>query len=329
MRLQYKTSEKVTGIFILLTLLIFLFIVATVGRGKNWFRKHITYYTTFQEGYNLTPGSRVKLFGTDIGKVTDVVLTADNQVRVKIRVLATYGSRLRADSTAIVESPTFIGSEYIAISPGSANAPGIPPESVIPSKEKKKLTEYLDEYDVEDKLKRFGEIIEDLARITAQLKDSDGPLLGTLGNIHRLSVSIDAGEGTLGRILRTDDLYYLIKNELETVAEILASIKDTADRSVKITEKAGAIAENLEQTMSTAPEIITKVDELLDKMLQVAALLTEAMIEVPEISREAKEGMREVNNLLDAVKKNFLVRPYLPPPAEPESHGVEIRGGLD
>ena len=88
MRLEYSTMEKMTGAFILLTLLIFLFTVAIVGRGKNWFRKHVTYYTTFQEGYNLVSGSRVKLFGTDVGKVMEVELTEDNKVRVRIRILS-------------------------------------------------------------------------------------------------------------------------------------------------------------------------------------------------------------------------------------------------
>ena len=56
MRLQYATMEKVTGAFIVLTLVILVFTATIVGRGKNWFRKHVTYYTTFEEGYNLVSG---------------------------------------------------------------------------------------------------------------------------------------------------------------------------------------------------------------------------------------------------------------------------------
>ncbi|MGD8706819.1 MAG: MlaD family protein, partial [Syntrophobacterales bacterium] len=156
MRLQYSTMERMTGAFILLTLIVFLFTVAVVGRGKNWFRKHVVYYTTFEEGYNLVSGSRVKLLGTDIGSVTDVLLTKDNKVKVQVRVLAEYASRIRANSVATVESPTVIGSEYINIRPGTSKAAVIPPEGLIPTKEKKKFTEYLEQYEIGAKLEHIG-----------------------------------------------------------------------------------------------------------------------------------------------------------------------------
>ncbi len=179
MKLQYSTMERMTGAFILLTLIVFLFTVAVVGRGKNWFRKHVVYYTTFEEGYNLVSGSRVKLLGTDIGSVTDVLLTKGNKVKVRVKVLAEYASRIRANSVATVESPTVIGSEYINIRPGTSKAAAIPPEGLIPTKEKKKFTEYLEEYEIGAKLEHISKILEDLALITDQLKDPNGPFFGT------------------------------------------------------------------------------------------------------------------------------------------------------
>ena len=72
--------------------------------------------------------------------------------------------------------------------------------------------------------------------------------------------------------------------------------------------------------------MVDKVQELLDRLLRVSALMEKAMVEVPEISAQAREGMREVNLILESVKENFLIRPNLPPPPESESHGLEIRG---
>jgi phospholipid/cholesterol/gamma-HCH transport system substrate-binding protein len=326
MKLEYSTMEKMVGAFILVTLLIFLFTVAMVGRGKNWFRKQVTYYTTFKEGYNLTSGARVKLFGTDIGNVTDVQLTPDNKVRVKIRILADYASRLRTNSIATVESPTFIGSEYIAIIPGTKDAPLLHPEGEIPSRERKSLTDYLEEYEASKKIKELGEIIEDLASITKQLKDSKGPLLGTLGNIEQLTAAINEGRGTLGRIVRGEDLYQRLVDELEAISKILASIQKTADHSARIGANVEQMSENLATATRKAPEMTAQVQELLNRMIKVSLLLEKAMTEAPAISRQAREGMREVNRILDSIQKNFLIRPYLPPPAVPQSHGLEMRG---
>jgi len=305
MRVQYSTMERMTGAFILLTLLIFLFTVAVVGRGKNWFRKHVVFYTTFEEGYNLVSGSRVKLLGTDVGSVVEVVLSENNQARVKIRVLADYASRIRTNSVAAVESPTVIGSEYININPGTTNAPPIPPEGEIPTKEKKKLMEYLEEYEIGEKLENIGKILEDLAQITG---------------------TVDAGKGSLGRLVKSDELYQQISDELDAIGRFVATLQETADYLVRAGANIEEGSKNVEKATREVPEMVDKVQELLDRLLRVNALMEKAMIEVPEISTQAREGMREVNLILESVKENFLIRPNLPPSPESESHGLEIRG---
>lgn len=326
MRLEYSTTEKMVGAFILLTLCTLLFTVAMVGRGKNWFRKHVSYFTIFKEGYNLGAGSRVKLFGTDVGQVTEVTLTEDNRVRVGVRILAHYVSRIRTDSLAIVESPTFIGSEYIAITPGSKASPTLAPGGEIPSKEKKSLGEYLEEYEFEKMVKRVSEILEDLSRITAQLKDRDGPLMGTLQNVQRLSGTVEQGRGSLGRILRDDELYLKIMQELDAVSKILGSLQETAAHSVVIGENVSELSERLARTSEHAPEMAVQFQEIVSRMVRVTLLLERTMKDVPAISQQAREGMREVNRILDSIQKNFLIRSNLPAQPRPGTHGLELRG---
>ena len=320
MRLQYSTMERMTGAFILLTLIVFLFTVAVVGRGKNWFRKHVVYYTAFEEGYNLVSGSRVKLLGTDIGSVTDVLLTTGNKVKVQVKVLAEYASRIRANSVATVESPTVIGSEYINIRPGSSKAAVIPPEGMIPTKEKKKFTEYLEQYEIGAKLEHIGKILEDLALITDQLKDPKGPFFGTFSNLQQITGTVEAGEGSLGRLIKSDELY-------EHMDTFVATLQETADHLVRAGVNIEKGSEHLEKATREGPEMVDKTQELLDRLLKVQVILEKVMTEVPEISAQAREGMQEVNRILDSVKENFLIRPNLPPPPDSETHGLEIRGG--
>jgi len=320
MKLQYSTMERMTGAFILLTLIVFLFTVAVVGRGKNWFRKHVVYYTAFEEGYNLVSGSRVKLLGTDIGSVTDVLLTTGNKVKVRVKVLAEYASRIRANSVATVESPTVIGSEYINIRPGSSKAAVIPPEGLIPTKEKKKFTEYLEQYEIGAKLEHIGKILEDLALITDQLKDPKGPFFGTFSNLQQITGTVEAGEGSLGRLIKSDELY-------EHMDTFVATLQETADHLVRAGVNIEKGSEHLEKATREGPEMVDKTQELLDRLLKVQVILEKVMTEVPEISAQAREGMQEVNRILDSVKENFLIRPNLPPPPDSETHGLEIRGG--
>ena len=235
----------------------------------------------------------------------EVALSENNKARVKIRVLADYAPRIRTNSVATVESPTVIGSEYININPGTTIAAAIPPGGEIPTKEKKKLMEYLEEYEVGEKLENIGKILENLAQI-----------VGT----------VEAGEGSLGRLLKSDEAHRQLVADLEAIDRFVATLQETADYLVRAGANIEEGSKNVEKATREAPEMVDKVQDLLDRLLRVSALTEKAMIEVPEISTQAREGMREVNLILQSVKENFLIRPNLPPSPESESHGLEIRG---
>jgi phospholipid/cholesterol/gamma-HCH transport system substrate-binding protein len=249
-----------------------------------------------------------------------VLLTKSNKVKVRVKVLAEYAFRIRANSVATVESPTVIGSEYINIRPGTSKAAVIPPEGLIPTKEKKKFTEYLEEYEIGAKLEHFGKILEDLAQITDQLKDPKGPFFGTFSNLQQITGTVEAGEGSLGRLIKSDELY-------EHMDTFVATLQETADYLVRAGVNIEKGSEHLEKATREAPEMVDKTQELLDRLLKVQVILEKVMMEVPEISAQAREGMQEVNRILDSVKENFLIRPNLPPPPDSETHGLEIRGG--
>jgi len=316
MNLEFRTMEKVVGAFILLTFLAFLGTVVLVGRGQNWFRQHVIYFAKYEEGYNLSPGAKVKLLRTNIGQVTSVDLTDDNKVRVTLRILEAYSSRIRADSKAVVESPTIIGSEYINIIPGSKDEPPIQPGDYIPSKEQKKIGDYLEEFDLEYKLQLFDEILENLSSLTDQLQQPKGPLMGTLSDVRQVTDSVAKGEGTLGRLIKSEEIHQKILDDLGEVNRILTSVHKAA-------ESAAAM---ISQVEDRTPELTDRIQKILDRLYEVSGQLEKAMNEVPEISQDARRSMRDVNRILESVKQNFLIRPFLPKPPVPETHGLEIRG---
>lgn len=323
MQVKFSAMERTVGLFILLAFLATVGMIATVGRGQNWFRKHNYYFAVYKEGYNLQPGVKVKLLRTDIGEVTEVELTDDNRVKVEMRILEMYASRIRTDSRAAVESPTFIGSEYISIIPGTPKSKVIEPGGQITSKEKKSIGDYLEELEVEHKLLLVEEMMESVASIAEQLQHPEGPLFGTLGNLQDLSGAIAEGQGTVGRIVMKEELYDKVMAELDSINNILASVQGAADTLQGTAENTKKLSANLSKK---TPDMITQVGKILLKLENVSIQLEKAMKDVPEISRQARQGMRDVNEILDSVKKNFLIRGNLPPQPVPESHGLEMRG---
>ncbi len=323
MILKFSFWEKSVGVFILVTFLSFVGAVVLVGRGQNWFRNHVIYYTTYDEGYNLVPGVKVKLLRADIGQVTNVELTDQNKVRVTMRILADYSSRIRADSKAAIESPTIIGSEYINIIPGSPTSLQIDPGGDIPSKGLKKISDYLEEFEVEHKLLVLEEIMENVASIADQLESPNGGLFGTLSNLEKISGSVAKGEGSIGKLVQGEEIYNRIIKDLDAVEKIL----ETVQSALNSTDTASSHAKDMAAEVKTRlPETMNQLQIILERINSISANLEKAMNEAPEISFEARQGMRQVNQILESVKKNFLIRSNLPQQPAPETHGVEIRG---
>lgn len=324
MKLQYTTMERMAGLFILAAFLLFLGSAITVGRWQNWFQKHNDYYAVYKEGYNLQPGAKVKLLRTDIGQVTSIELTDSNRVKVNMRILADFASRIKTDSKAAVESPTLIGSEFISIVLGDTpGATVIEPGGQIPAKEKKTLTDYIEELELEHKMLIAEEILENIADITERASNKNGPLFGTLANIRTITDQIAKGEGNIGKLIGDDELYVSILNEVKKLDEIISEVNNAVQSIGSVAVDAKKISNDLKKK---TPDITSQVADVIERLEAITVKLEKAMKEAPEISQEARAGMRDVNQILYSVKKNFLIRGNLPPSPASESEGVQMRG---
>lgn len=299
----YQPREKLAGLLLILGFAIAVVAVILVGGGRNWFRSYNHYYALYPEGYNISPGVKVKFLRTDIGYVTKLELTEDNQVKVTMKILSSFASRIRQDSIAAVESPTIIGSEYIDIIPSpTGDAPLILPDGEITARRKKNLNDMLADLKLEEKLQIVEDIMRNVERLTAQLQDPQGPFLGTMSNVRTVTGQVARGEGSLGSIVAKDELYHKIQ-------AILATIEKSSRELALVTAELNR----------AAPGLIKKIDT-------IAARLEQASRNAPEIGREAREGLRDVNQILDSAKKNFLIRGHLPQRQEPDSLGLSIQG---
>ncbi|MCL4502195.1 MAG: MlaD family protein, partial [Deltaproteobacteria bacterium] len=144
----FTRKEKLVGLFLLVMIILIKITLLVIAQGKGWFQSQTTYYIYFKQGYNLRQGSLVKMFNTEIGKVTNIEFKRkedENQVEITIRVLKEKAKLIRTDSVAEVIAPTLIGSEYIEISPGSSGYPQVRAAGTIASQAHKTMSENLAE----------------------------------------------------------------------------------------------------------------------------------------------------------------------------------------
>ena len=291
----YSRREKLAGLFLVLGLALIFAWAAIVGGGRGWFRSYNDYYALYNEGYGLAPGVKVRFLRTDVGLVKRLELTENNQVKVHISILKEYADRVKSDSQAAIASPTFIGSEYIDIIPGSLETEPVPSGGQIPAKERKSLEDYVRDLRLDAMLARVEAIMVNVDNLTHQLQEPSGPLLGTMSNVRKLTATVAAGEGSLGRLAMDE----------ATAVEINRILGD-----VKIaTDNIAALTASFNQTM---PDILNRLEA-------ITAQVEAATRSAPEIGRGARESLRSVNQVLDSAKRNFLIRPNLQNDPEPES----------
>jgi phospholipid/cholesterol/gamma-HCH transport system substrate-binding protein len=343
---EFRTRERIVGLFLVITLFILIGAIVFIAQGKNWFKKHERYHTYYKEGYNLSPGSKVTLYQTKIGKVVKVTLTEDNRVRVDLKILAEYASRIREDTVATVRSPTIIGSEYIEIIPGTAQKV-ISPGETIPSKEKKALADYMEEFKVEEKIEILTGIVANIKEITDGLKDPDGGLFGSLNNIKEITESLKNPEGplfaSLDNIRHTtaslkDPKEGLFKalNDLSSIVEQIKRGEGSAgkllvsdDLYIKIEEeiqKVDAVLNNIETTTARMPAIVDEVENRLKEIKGPLKQLEHTLEGTPEIIGTVQRELDEINDIIEGIKENFLIKKYLPPEPEEKALSVEGRG---
>ena len=344
---EFRTRERLVGTFLVITLFILTGAIVFISQGKNWFKQHVRYHTFYKEGYNLNPGSKVTLYNTKIGKVVKASLTEDNRVRVDISVLAEYASKIREDSIATVKSPTIIGSEYIAVTPGTQQKSAIPANGEIASKEKKALADYLEEFKVEEKLEILTNIVqnineittrlkdpkgdlfeaftnireistrlkdpdghlfsalENISKISASLNDPNGGLLQTLDNLASISQRIEKGEGSAGRLIVDDDLYFKFDEAIDKIDSILDDIKI-------VTARMPALVDELGKRIKEVKDPLAKLDKSMD--------------DVPEIMNTVRGKLDDVSDIIESVKESFLIKGNLPKGPEEKSISPEGRG---
>lgn len=325
MVLRYSTMEKLVGFFLVLTIFIGIAAVVFVGRGKDWFKEHNVYRITFDEGYYIKPATRVKLFKIDIGNVQTVRLTEDNRVDVKVKVLAEYASKIREDSVAKVESPTFIGSEYISISAGSPEKPIIPKGSYIPSARKESISDYVKKFELEKKFEIFTKILENFGSLAAQLSNQDTGVPAIIRNVNQMILSLkDPVDGIPATVTSLNQVvtrfndpkgsFVMTLNNLNAASKSFEGITNHLDAILVNFQK---VSQHIVEGEGTAGKILmtdklyqsidykmTKVDEILED-------LKETLSKMPELVDGFDQTLEQVDGVLISVDKIMVEVPAI------------------
>src|SRR5687767_8684966 len=217
------------GMFVLTGLVLFATALFMIGERQLAFARKFVVYTEFTTITGLQPGAIVRVSGARAGSVTAIEPPADpsGKFRARLEITEDLHQLVRTDSVAAIETEGLVGGSFLAISTGTAAAPPTPAESTISSREPFLIADLFQQ--MSDTTRNVnltitelrGGIEQALASVQVTV-DNTNTLINELGGDVKIMVasgarlSTDAaeiangirkGEGTVGRLVKDDELY--------------------------------------------------------------------------------------------------------------------------
>jgi phospholipid/cholesterol/gamma-HCH transport system substrate-binding protein len=310
----FTRKEKVVGVFLLVLMIFTMVTLLVIAQGKDWFVSQTTYLVKFKQGYNLHPGSLVKMFNAEIGKVSDMHITemgGEPQVQVTVKVYKESDRLIRQDSVAEVVSPTIIGSEYLEISPGTYGYPKIEAYGTIPSRERQSLTDQLAELVNRETIDKVKFTLANIAQLSEQLKNDEKAFLAVANHTNEVLVSLTEAKGTLGLLLMQKDLYAKMVKSLEHLDQFLVEAK--------------SLTGDFRPSAKDLQVFIKSITQEIEPLKAIVANIKAGSEELPDLMEAATETARSGKEVMDAIKANPLIRLTAPKGARSRSIHVEPR----
>ncbi len=269
MHFKFKHRQKLIGAFFLLSCAIVLILLAIVARGQKWLQSYSPYVAYFEEGRGLRIGTSITIKGLDAGKVSSVGLGPDNRVKVGVKVFREYARKINTGAKISLVQP-MLGSNSLEIIPGPDNAPPLPKGGVIPS---------VDEGKVDLKA-----LIDNTARLIANLESPRGDLMQTLANVNSATRSVANPQGDL----------------MQALANVNAATKKLADA---LSSETGTIGMLMEKR-----ELYDKLSSSALHLDNILAGMEESTPELKASISAARTDLEESEKVIRSLQKNFLIR---------------------
>jgi phospholipid/cholesterol/gamma-HCH transport system substrate-binding protein len=310
----FTRKEKLVGAFLLVLVIFTMGTLLFIAQGKGLFVSETTFLVKFKQGYNLHPGSLVKMFNAEIGKVSDMRITTTGglpQVQVNIKVYTEYTNLIRQDSVAEVVSPTIIGSEYVEISPGSSGYPKIEAYGTIPSRERQSLTDQLAELVNRETIDKVKFTLANVAQLSEQLKNDEKVFLAVVNHANEVLVSLTEAKGTMGLLLMQKDLYTKMVQSLSHLDQFLV--------------QANGLMGDFRPSAKDLQVFTKSITQEIEPLKAIVANIKAGSEELPDLMEAATETARSGKEVMDAIKANPLIRLTAPKGARSRSIHVEPR----
>lgn len=203
---EFRWVEVRVGLFVAITGILLFAGVVYVGLVGTPFARTVAIHTELDSAAGLAVGSPVEMGGVVIGEVGTIDLPniETGRVPVRLNVKPQALRKIGASSEAFTASHALVGRRYIGITPRQPDEPPAVEGTMLASRPTMDLSDLVAQLETS-----LGEISE----MTTGFAEAGRSLARTLNLVER-------GEGTVGRLVATDELYERLDATTRAVQEV-------------------------------------------------------------------------------------------------------------
>ncbi len=279
------TREMIVGAFMVMIFLGMGYFTIILSR-ETWFSRKQHMDVMFKNVMGLREGNNVVVRGMPVGKIDSLVLEGP---WVRLRLVLDDGLEMKKDYEIRIVATSILGGRYLEIREGSESLPTLPLTSRFVGHEpydlmadaaaviNKARTELVEGGAIDN----FKRVLEQISAVIARVEAGEGSLgkllskdatlyndvAGTVEALRDVVEGLQRGEGTLGRLMSEDDQLY---NDL---AAIVASLKEV---TAKIERGEGSLGKLISDdgVYVEVEEMMKDVRATLDDYRETAPIVT-------------------------------------------------------
>ena len=257
--MKTSSSQKIKiGIFTIAGILLFVAGIFIIGSKKNMFSDTFSIYGTFKNVGGLAVGNNIRFAGITVGTVEEISMVSDTVVRVDMRMKANVKPFLKADAKATIGSDGLMGDKLVTIISGSAS------ETKLLTDGSRIMT--ADPFDFDKIIAKFTNVANNAEIITGELAG--------------MAVQIRKGDGTISKLLYTDDLS--------------KSLTATAANAEHITGSLAGISDHIKSGQGSIGSLVY-TDTLSNRIERVVGTANKAMLTINEAAYGFSENMKALH----------------------------------
>lgn len=308
---KFRRVNEITGTFVILIVVALIGTLIWTGHSQRWFKSRVTLRIVLPEtgAAGIRQGSEVYFLGTLVGTVSDVEVDDHGRMEAWVNIRRDFFRFVRADSSAVIKRKFGVaGDSFFEITRGKGQPLPEKDASIVCNEQFQSAFESaIEEIRRETLLvlKKTSAGLDTWTKLGADLSETRQHLDQLTFRLENLTAGIEQGKGTVGKLVTdtalADEAQNLLMRANQTMSEL----------QVVVTNLNGAV-KNVQNGTARLPEITD-------------AVANEAK-DLPGLARQTQASMRELERLVEAMQRHWLLRKYVnktnPPPIQPLSETV-------